>query len=80
MIGNQFQVNKSFKQWCIENNLNELLQLWDYEKNLESPSEVGFGSNKKFYFRCSKHKHPSEKHYLSQIIKSKKCHVNNVIQ
>ena len=41
---------KSFYEWCIENNHEDWLELWDYELNECSPKEVGYGSNKKYWF------------------------------
>ena len=75
MIGNQYQINKSFYEWCIENNLKYILDLWDYDKNQISPKDIGYGSNKQFYFKCPLSAHESEKHYIMTIIKSKsvKC-------
>ena len=55
---------KSFEQWCIENNRQDVLDRWDYELNNLKPSEVSFGSggkNKKgYYFKCPQNLHKSE--------------------
>lgn len=56
----------SFGQWCIDNNRNDLLELWDYEKNDKSPFEAAQKSGK-YYFKCEKGKHESEKHGLIHI-------------
>lgn len=52
--------SKFFDQWCIENNLEWILSLWDYKKNNISPSEVGFGTAYKYYFKCPRGLHDSE--------------------
>lgn len=52
--------NKSFKQWCIENEKEDILNIWDYELNKCTPNEIGYGSNKKYYFKCKNNLHKSE--------------------
>lgn len=59
----------SFKQWCIDHNKTNLLDLWDYELNKVSPNSVGCNSNISFYFKCQKGIHKSHKHVLSAIVK-----------
>ena len=52
---------KSFEQWCIENNKQDILNLWDYELNNNiKPNEVNYRSKKKYYFKCSRRLHKSE--------------------
>lgn len=52
---------KTFYDWCIENNRQDVLDRWDYELNDCSPKEVRYGSHKKCWFKCDKHKeHKSE--------------------
>lgn len=53
----------SFGKWCDKNNPS-VLDLWDYEKNKISPYEILRASNKKAYFKCSRHLHES---YLQTI-------------
>mgnify|MGYP002711007039 CR=1 FL=1 len=65
-------IKKSFYNWCIENNLNNILELWDYSLNTVSPKEVGYQSNSKFYFKCPKGIHKSEEKYILTIHNSKK--------
>lgn len=72
--------DKSFKDWCIENNQLYLLDLWDYKLNDKEPSEYGVMSAKKCWFKCKNHIHESElctinnitgdKHY---IVSCRKC-------
>lgn len=49
---------KSFKEWCIENNRQDVLDRWDYELNNCSPNEIGYASSRnKYWFKCNKHSH-----------------------
>ena len=48
---------KSFKQWCIENDRFDILNLWDYEINEKNPNEVSCCTAKEFYFKCPDGKH-----------------------
>ena len=51
----------SFAQWCIDNNRQDILDRWDYDLNNCSPWEISYGSRKKYWFKCDKHKeHKSE--------------------
>lgn len=68
MANNQFKFEKSFYDWCIENNHQDLLERWDYELNDKSPQEVGFSSNKWWWFKCIEH---PEHH--SEMIKINSC-------
>lgn len=56
----------SFGQWCKDNN-SSILNLWDYEKNQISPYEVLRGSNKKYYFKCSRNLHESHLQIICNI-------------
>lgn len=47
---------KSFYDWCIENDRTDLLNRWNYDLNGISPSDIGYKSNKSFYFNCDKNK------------------------
>lgn len=52
---------KSFYEWCIENNRQDVLDRWDYELNDCSPKDVLYKSKVKYWFKCNKHKeHKSE--------------------
>ena len=51
---------KSFYEWCIENNRQDILELWDYELNSCKPNDVSYGSGKKCYFKCPRELHPSK--------------------
>ena len=58
---------KSFYDWCIENGKEEWLALWDYEKNGCSPKDIGYGSIKKYYFKCPKGLHDSEEKNINSL-------------
>jgi len=60
----------SFYDWCIENNYHNILNLWDYELNKISPKDIGFKSNRKFYFKCPSGLHKSQQHVLCSIVRS----------
>ena len=60
--------SKSFYDWCIENNHEDWLELWDYELNGCSPKDVGYGENKKkYYFKCPRGIHKSELKKLNDL-------------
>ena len=46
------KIEYSFAQWCLDNDHQDYLDLWDYELNDKLPSEIGAYSQKKFYFKC----------------------------
>ena len=69
--GNQHQIVKSFYDWCTENNKQIYLDCWDYELNQKSPKEVGYKSNKKYWFRCPRNLHNSFQRYLTTLVNGK---------
>ena len=69
--------SKSFYDWCIENNRQDLLDRWDYELNGCSPKDVCYGSGDKYYFKCLKHSnHKSELKKIDIIVSGKDGVVN----
>lgn len=48
-------IKKSLYDWCIDNNRQDLIDRWDYDLNNCIPQEISFASQKKIYFKCSKH-------------------------
>lgn len=54
------EIKINFKQWCIENDRNDILDRWDYELNSDTPNKVNYKSNKKYYFKCPSGKHESQ--------------------
>ena len=67
---------KSFYDWCIENNHEDWLELWDYMLNGLSPKEIAYASNKKYYFKCPRGIHKSELKQINNLIKRKKIICN----
>ena len=65
MKRNKLYKVKSFYDWCIENNRQDVLDRWDYELNGCSPKDVSYSSHKKCWFKCSKH--PEHKSELKNI-------------
>lgn len=61
----------SFYDWCINNNRKELLDQWDYVKNLQSPKDVSCGSGGKYFFLCPQHQHESEECVIHNITRTK---------
>jgi hypothetical protein len=61
----------SFEDWCLENNREDWIELWDYTANNGiTPRDVGYSANKKYYFKCPKGIHKSENVSIGQITKS----------
>ena len=52
---------KSFYDWCIESNRQDVLDRWDYGLNNCSPKDIAYSTTKKYYFKCNIHpEHESE--------------------
>ena len=60
----------SFKQWCDDNNRQDLLDRWDYDATGFSPEDITFASAKPVYFKCPIGKHKSEKRKVYVITSS----------
>jgi len=61
MIQTKLENSKSFEQWCIENNRQDILHRWDYELNDCKPDKISYrSSRKKYWFKCPKGIHKSE--------------------
>lgn len=52
--------SKSFQEWCIVNNRQDVLDRWDYKLNNCKPSKITFSTHVKYYFKCPKGIHKSE--------------------
>ena len=76
---------KSFYDWCVKNNRQDILDRWDY-KNGCSPKDVSYSTNKKMWFKCDRHpEHKSELKSINRFvngqegsIKCKQC--NSIAQ
>ncbi|WP_291626122.1 zinc-ribbon domain-containing protein [Clostridium sp.] len=83
---NQLKKGKSFYDWCIENNRQDVLNRWDYELNNCSPKDILFKSHKNMWFKCLLHpEHKSELKNIANFtnasegsIKCKQC--NSIAQ
>lgn len=68
---------KSFEQWCIENNRQDVLDRWDYELNDKKPSEICYGVNRvKFWFKCPKRIHKSELKLINSFTSGNEGSIN----
>lgn len=83
-MGNRYACKQTFEEWCLENNRQDILDLWDYELNEVDPSEIPSGTKQKYYFICPKGIHESElKRPLTitdnpnHIVICKKCSYHN---
>lgn len=65
----------SFKQWCIDNNKQDVLDLWDYELNGYNPDEIGYSTRKKFWFKCPKGIHQSELKNINSFTNNSNKHL-----
>lgn len=68
----------SFKDWCIDNEREDILNLWDYSLNKCSPDMLSRKSHYKAYFSCGNDDHDSKQVALYSIhsntnIKCVKC-------
>lgn len=59
----------SFYDWCIKNNHQDWIDLWDYDLNKYDIHEIGFSSSLYCYFKCNNRndKHHSENYKLSNL-------------
>lgn len=62
--GNQHKSTKSFYDWCIENNRMDLNDRFDEEKNNCSTKDVGYKSNKKWWFKCPRGLHDGDEYVM----------------
>lgn len=61
------QVLKTLREWCVENNRMDIEELFDEELNCCTANDVGYQSNKQFYFKCKRGLHESELHYMTVV-------------
>lgn len=59
----------SFEQWCTANNRQDILERWDFSKNTDSPSNIGYATSKKYWFLCYNKVH-SQLRQISYVTKS----------
>lgn len=80
-MGNRYTCKQTFEEWCLENNRQDILDLWDYEMNNKKPSEIPYGTKNKYYFKCPDGIHQSEPKRIcsitdkpTHILMCKQCH------
>lgn len=59
IIGKKNTNYLSFYDWCINNNHNDYINLWDEKLNNVNIKELHFQSNTKYYFKCERGLHES---------------------
>ena len=60
----------TFKDWCLSNNRQDILNRWDYELNNCSPDDISYCPSKKYYFKCPKGIHKSELKDIHSFVSS----------
>ena len=50
----------SFKMWCMDNNLQDWVDRWDYELNNDNPNDISCKLDEYRYFKCINKNHMSE--------------------
>ena len=45
---------KKLSEWCEENNRNDIVGLWDFEKNEKGPDKYPFGSHAIVWWKCDR--------------------------
>lgn len=75
-------ITKTFEQWCLDSERQDLLDRWDYELNDKLPSEVGFSSTYQAFFKCNcGGNHKSSQHCLNKPNKDRfYCRYNNTFK
>ena len=69
-MGNRYTCKQTFEEWCLINNRQDILDLWDYDKNDCSPADVPVGTKKKYYFQCANGIHDSYDRRIDRITKN----------
>ena len=57
----------TFKQWCLDNDRQDLLDRWDYEKTGFKPEDITYSSNKDVFFKCPEGIHESAKRKVFRV-------------
>lgn len=63
-------------EWCNQNGREDILEDWDYEKNVNSPDAYTKGSNSEVFWICQRcgHRWKSRIKVRTKTIKSNKCY------
>ena len=67
-MGNRYTYSQTFEEWCLKNNRQDILDLWDYDLNDVLPSEIPYGTKKRYYFKCPNGIHESETRRILDIV------------
>ena len=63
------ECKQTFYDWCMNNDRENILDLWDSEKNKITPYDILSNSKEKFYFKCKNNiNHNSKKYQISYIV------------
>lgn len=60
----------TFKEFCELFDHKDLLELWDYEKNVKNPEDIGYRSSNAFFFKCPNWIHESREIPVLNIVKA----------
>lgn len=71
-------IKYSFEQWCLDNNHQDYLDLWDYELNDCEPSDISYKSYKDYYFLCQNRMHDSTSFKINSLSREDKSKRINV--
>ena len=71
-------ITKTFYDWCVENDKEWILDLWDYNLNKVSPKDVGYKTDRKFYFNCDNPLHKPCLKALCTITKAKELDKSSI--
>ena len=74
-MGNRYTCKQTFEEWCLENNRQDILDLWDYELNTIKPSEIPFGTKRRYYFKCPNGMHQSADRRIQEITGKPNCKI-----
>ena len=66
----EIMIKYSFEQFCIDNNYNELLKLWNYELNNDEPKDISWSASYKRWFKCPRGLHESREIWVNGITKA----------
>lgn len=69
-------MKKSFYDWCLENNHQDVLDRWDYELNKCNPNDIGCSTHKQFYLKCPRQLHQSELCSIGLLCNGKQINFN----
>ena len=63
----------SLYEFCIQNKKNQLLNEWDFEKNIENPQNIAKASKKKVWWKCEKCENEFQMTVQNRTLQNSKC-------